>query len=111
MNDAVRDRGLTMVDVIRALAARGFACEAANLAAMARLRVSGDYLQTAAMVKGGKVVSAVNDPNRSAGPGTGHRLTVRRRSQIVTMRNVLSREEVLTGQARWAAEELSLIHI
>lgn len=105
MNDAVRDRGLTMVDVIRALAARGFACEAANLAAMARLRVAGDYLQTAARIKCGKVVSAVNDPNRYAGPGTGHRLTPRRRSQIVTMRNVLSREEVLTGQARWAAEE------
>ena len=51
------------------------------------------------------MVSAVNDPNRYAGPGTGHRLTPRRRSQIVTMRNVLSREEVLTGQARWAAEE------
>ena len=57
MNDAVRDRGLTMVDVIRALAARGFAAEAANLAAMARLRVAGDYLQTAAidqMRQGGK---------------------------------------------------------
>ena len=105
MNDAVRDRGLTMVDVIRALAARGFVAEAANLAAMARLRVGGDYLQTAAMVKGGKVVSAVNDPNRYAGPGTGHRLTPARRSQITAMRNVLSREEVLTGQARWAAEE------
>jgi propanediol dehydratase large subunit len=105
MNDAVRDRGLTIVDVIRALAMRGFACEAANLAAMARLRVSGDYLQTAARIECGKVVSAVNDPNRYAGPGTGHRLTPARRSQITAMRNVLSREEVLTGQARWAAEE------
>ena len=105
MNDAVRDRGLTMVDVIRALAARGFAAEAANLAAMARLRVAGDYLQTAARIQCGKVVSAVNDPNQYAGPGTGHRLTPHRRSQITAMRNVLSREEVLTEQGRWAAEE------
>ncbi|MFZ1428977.1 MAG: propanediol/glycerol family dehydratase large subunit [Geminicoccaceae bacterium] len=105
MNDAVRDRSLTIVDVIRALAGRGFAAEAANLAAMARLRVAGDYLQTAARIKGGKVVSAVNDPNRYAGPGTGHRLTPHRRSQITAMRNVLSREEVLTEQGRWAAEE------
>ena len=35
----------------------------------------GDYLQTAARIECGKVVSAVNDPNRYAGPGTGHRLT------------------------------------
>ena len=36
--------------------------------AVVRLRVSGDYLQTAAIVRGGRVVSAVNDPNDYRGP-------------------------------------------
>ena len=105
MNDLVRERGLTIADVIRALATRGFVAEAENLAAMARLRVSGDYLQTAAIVRHGKVVSAVNDPNVYAGPGTGHRLTVERRAEIVALRAVVGREDVLTSQARWAGEE------
>jgi propanediol dehydratase large subunit len=105
MNDRVRERGLTMADVIRALDARGFAEEARNLAALARLRVSGDYLQTAAIVRGGRVVSAVNDPNRYAGPGSGQRMSPARRAEVTAMRRVLSREEVLTGQGRWAAEE------
>ena len=45
MNDAVRDRGLTMVDVIRALAARGFAAEPAGQRAA---------VQPGALVDGGE---------------------------------------------------------
>ena len=44
---------------------------------MVQLRVSGDYLQTSAMVRDGHVISAVNDPNDYLGPGTGYRLTER----------------------------------
>jgi len=42
---------------------------------MQRQRVASDYLQTSAIVgPDDVVVSAVNDPNRYTGPGTGHRL-------------------------------------
>ena len=42
---------------------------------MQRQRVSGDYLQTSAIVDcDGTVSAAVNDPNRYTGPGTGYRL-------------------------------------
>ncbi len=56
-------RGLTALDVVRALALRGHREMAENLMSMLRQRVSGDYLQTSAIVRDGRVVSAVNDPN------------------------------------------------
>jgi propanediol dehydratase large subunit len=75
----VLDEGISALDVARALAARGFADVGEAIFAMQRLRVAGDYLQTSAIVSpDGGVVSAVNDPNRYAGPGTGYRLEGRR---------------------------------
>jgi propanediol dehydratase large subunit len=42
---------------------------------MQRQKVAADYLQTSAIIAAdGMVVSAVNDPNAYAGPGTGYRL-------------------------------------
>ena len=70
MNAMIGEQGITLVEVVRALAARGFGVEADRLVAMARQRVTGDYLQTSAIIKDGRVVSAVNDPNRYAGPGS-----------------------------------------
>ena len=63
------------LDVARALDARGFADVAEAIVGMQRQRVSADYLQTSAVIGAdGTVRSAVNDPNRYAGPGTGYRL-------------------------------------
>ncbi len=112
MNAALLERRVTFVDVVRALAARGFAVEAARLLAMARQRVTGDYLQTAAIIRAGRVISAVNDPNRYSGPGTGYVMTDERRRAIGRMRNEVSRQTVLeqegeTGQQaarRWRLE-------
>ena len=47
-----------------------------------RLRVSGDYLQTSAVVRDGRVLSAINDPNDYLGPGTGYRVSKARRDEI-----------------------------
>ena len=88
-----------MVDVIKALARRGFMEEAENLLKLVRLRVSGDYLQTSAMVRDGRILSAINDPNDYLGPGTGYRVSEARREQIVAIRDVLTREEVLRAEA------------
>ncbi len=76
-------RGRSGVDVIRALAARGYRDIAGNILAVQKLRVSGDYLQTSALVlPGGRVLSAINDPNDYQGPGTGYRLSPERAAEI-----------------------------
>ncbi len=76
-------RGRNGVDVIRALAARGFRDIAEKILTIQKLRVSGDILQTSAIVlPGGRVLSAVNDPNDYSGPGTGYRLSGERQREI-----------------------------
>ncbi|MEZ5868487.1 MAG: propanediol/glycerol family dehydratase large subunit [Defluviimonas denitrificans] len=103
ISDRIKGRGLTILDVIRSLDRGGFRAEAENLLFLVKLRVSGDYLQTSAVVRDGRVVSAVNDPNDYTGPGTGYRLTEARRKELAAIRDVLTREEVLRAEA--AAEE------
>jgi propanediol dehydratase large subunit len=105
ISEAIKGRGITVVDVILALHKRGFTEEASNLLNVVKLRVSGDYLQTSAVVRDGKVLSAVNDPNDYAGPGTGYRLGAARREEIVHIRDVLDQETVLRDQARHAKAE------
>jgi propanediol dehydratase large subunit len=98
ISEAIQARSITVVDVIKALAKRGHVQEAENLLKIVRLRVSGDYLQTSAVVREGRVLSAVNDPNDYLGPGTGYRLSRARRDEIVAIRDVLTREEVLRAE-------------
>ena len=95
----IEQRGITVIDVIRALHARGFVEEAQNLLNMVRLRLSGDYLQTSALIRGGRIVSAVNDPNDYQGPGTGYRIDAERRREIGGIRDQLDQREVLRSQA------------
>ena len=105
ISEAIKDRGITVVDVIKALAKRGFKEEAENLLNVVKLRVSGDYLQTSAMVREGKVVSAINDPNTYQGPGTGYRVSESRRLEINSIRDVLDQDEVLRSEAMHEKEE------
>ncbi len=105
ISESIKERAITAVDVIKALARRGFTEEAENLLKLLRLRVSGDYLQTSALVRDGRVLSAINDPNDYLGPGTGYRVSEARREQIVAIRDVLTREEVLRAEAVHKAAE------
>ena len=91
--------GVTVLDVIRSLHRGGFRAEAENLLFLVKLRVSGDYLQTSAVVRDGCVISAINDPNDYSGPGTGYRLSEARRKELAAIRNVLDRDEVLRAEA------------
>jgi propanediol dehydratase large subunit len=102
ISEAIKTRGINVVDVIQALVRRGFREEAENLLWLVKLRVSGDYLQTSAVVRGGKIVSAVNDPNDYSGPGTGYRLSETRRGEIHAIRDVLDRDTVLAQEAEFA---------
>jgi propanediol dehydratase large subunit len=73
--DRVLAERISALDVARALDERGFSDVAGAIVGMQRQRVSADYLQTAAVIESDWTVrSAVNDPNRYAGPGTGYRL-------------------------------------
>jgi hypothetical protein len=66
---------LTVLDVIAALDAGGFADVAANILEMQRQRVIGDYLQPSAVFDDRfQVKSALTDPNDYRGPGTGYRV-------------------------------------
>jgi len=102
ISEAIQARRIDVIDVIRALDARGFREEAENLLYVVKLRISGDYLQTSAVVRGGRVVSAVNDPNDYLGPGTGYRVSEARRQEINGIRDVLDRETVLSQEAEYA---------
>ncbi|AFH79718.1 TPA: propanediol/glycerol family dehydratase large subunit [Listeria monocytogenes] len=69
------DRGVTGLDVVKALSAGGFDDVAESVLNMLKQRVSGDFLHTSAIIdKHWNVISSVNDLNDYAGPGTGYRL-------------------------------------
>ncbi len=101
----IKQRGLTALDVVAALARRGFAVEAENLLFMLRQRVAGDYLQTSAMIRHGRVLSAVNDPNDYCGPGTGYRMDAARWSAVKAIRGTIGRADVVRAQAAFVEDE------
>lgn len=73
--DRVLAERIGALDVARALDEGGFADVAEAILLMQRQRVAADYLQTSSVIdRDGTVRSAVNDPNRYLGPGTGYRL-------------------------------------
>ncbi|MDP9138180.1 MAG: propanediol/glycerol family dehydratase large subunit [Pseudomonadota bacterium] len=105
ISDLIRERGITVVDVIKSLERCGYREVAGNLLALVKLRLSGDYLQTSAMVRKGRVLSAINDPNVYSGPGSGYRVSEPRRLEINGIREVLDQKEVLRSEAMHEAAE------
>ncbi|MBT4934096.1 MAG: propanediol/glycerol family dehydratase large subunit [Rhodospirillaceae bacterium] len=105
ISDQIKDRAITVVDVIKSLHKGGFIEEAENLLFLVKLRVSGDYLQTSAVVRDRKIISAINDPNLYQGPGTGYRVSAERREELAAIRDVLDRESVLRAEAIYEPAE------
>ncbi len=88
---SVMERGITGLDLVRGLEATGFHDVAENLLTVLRQRVSGDLLQTSAILTPDFVpLSAINDANDYAGPGTGYRLQGERWEQLKKLRHVTS---------------------
>lgn len=88
---SVMDRGITGLDLVKGLEASGFHDVAENLLTVLRQRVSGDLLQTSAVLTADFVpLSAINDANDYAGPGTGYRLEGERWEQLKKLRHVTS---------------------
>ncbi len=81
--DEMMKRGVTGLDVVKALYKAGFEDVAQAILNMLKQRISGDYLHTSAIIdEEGNVISAVNDVNDYQGPGTGYRLSGERWNEI-----------------------------
>ena len=88
---SVMDREITGLDLVKGLESAGFHDVAENLLTVLRQRVSGDLLQTSAVLTADFTpLSAINDPNDYAGPGTGYRLEGERWEQLKKLRHVTS---------------------
>ena len=97
--DELLARGASGLDVALALDRRGFGDVAEAVLGMQRQRVSGDYLQTSAVIgPDGIVRSAVNDPNEYSGPGTGYRLEGERWELLQGLPQVVAPADLL-GEA------------
>jgi propanediol dehydratase large subunit len=84
---AIRDGGITVVDVVAALDETGYESVAERILAMTAERLAGDYLQTSAIFDEElRVLSLVTDPNDYAGPGTGFEPGPQRQAEIDAIR-------------------------
>ncbi|MCA9950628.1 MAG: hypothetical protein KDE48_13345, partial [Anaerolineales bacterium] len=88
-------RGITGIDVVKALAKNGYPEVAEAILNVQKQRVSGDYLHTSAILdKDFNVVAALNDLNDYQGPGTGYRLEGKRWEEISNIRHAISPEDI-----------------
>ena len=102
-SDAIMERELGILDVVRALWATGYGDEAGRVLAMGRARVAGDYLQTAAIFdEQMNCLSKITDPNDYQGPGTGYEVPAARRDEIAAIRQQRSRADLLARHAAGA---------
>ncbi|WP_027625710.1 propanediol/glycerol family dehydratase large subunit [Clostridium lundense] len=86
---------ITGLDIVKALSKNGFDDVASNILNMLKQRVTGDYLQTSAILDGNfDVISAVNDINDYRGPGTGYRMSKERWEEIKGIKNVINPEDI-----------------
>lgn len=86
---------ITGLDIVKALSRNGFDDVANNVLNMLKQRVTGDYLQTSAILdKNFDVISAVNDINNYMGPGTGYRISEERWEEIKNIPNIIRPEDI-----------------
>ena len=91
----VLKRGITGVDVVRALAETGFEDIAASVLNMLKQRVAGDYMQTAAILdRNFHVLSGVNTPNDYMGPGSGYRVSGERWEEIKSIPHIINPQDI-----------------
>ncbi len=92
--EEVLSRGITGIDVVKALHKSNFEDVATSVFLLLKERVSGDYLHTAAIIdKDFNVISAVNSPNNYNGPLTGYVMSDSRWDEIKKINNVVKPED------------------
>ena len=91
----VLKRGITGIDVVKALAETGFVVVAESVLSMLKQRVVGDYMQTAAILdKDFHVLSGINTPNDYMGPGTGYRVQGERWEEIKKIPHIINPQDI-----------------
>ncbi len=91
----VLKRGITGIDVVKALAETGFEDVASSVLNMLKQRVAGDYMQTAAILdKDFHVLSGINTPNDYMGPGTGYRVDGERWEEIKRIPHIINPKDI-----------------
>jgi propanediol dehydratase large subunit len=106
---AIREGGLTVLDVVAALDETGYEDAAERIMAMTRARLAGDYLQTSAIFDEDLgVLSLITDPNDYAGPGTGYEPPPQRLREIDAIRQERGVDDLRAEQAQYATSLLEL---
>ena len=91
----VLKRGITGIDVVKALAETGFVDVAESVLSMLKQRVVGDHMQTAAILdKDFHVLSGINTPNDYMGPGTGYRVQGERWEEIKKIPHIINPQDI-----------------
>lgn len=91
----VLKRGITGVDIVKALAESGYEDIAESVLNMLKQRVVGDYMQTSAILdRDFKVLSGVNTPNDYMGPGTGYRVEEKRWEEIKKIPHIINPQDI-----------------
>lgn len=88
-------RGVTGLDIVKALHKGGFADIAERVLNLLKQRIVGDYLHTSAIFdENYNVISAVNDVNDYMGPGTGYRLEGEKWEKIKNITHALDPDKM-----------------
>lgn len=93
--EAIEDlmkRGITGIDIVKALINAGHKDVGEDILEMLKQRVSGDYLQTSAILDDEfNVISAINNKNDYLGPGTGYRLEGKEWEKVKNINNLIDK--------------------
>jgi len=93
--ESLMRRGLTGLDIVKALHETGFTHIAQRVLNMLKQRINGDYMQTSAILDDNyNVISAINSPNAYQGPGTGYRVGGKRWEEIKDIPHIIDREGI-----------------
>jgi propanediol dehydratase large subunit len=88
--DRMMEDKITGIDIIKALHKAGFLEEADMILSMLKQRLSGDYLQTSAILNQDyQVMSAINYPNAYMGPSTGYQMSEERWAEIKNIPHII----------------------
>ena len=91
----VLKRGITGVDIVKALAETGYEDLAESVLNMLKQRVGGDYMQASAILgRDFHVLSGVNTPNDYMGPGTGYRVEGERWEEIKRIPHIINPQDI-----------------
>lgn len=92
--------GITGIDIAKALKDCGFDKEAESILELIKQRIAADYLQTSAIFdEEFNAVSALNDKNEYAGPGTGYKIGKEKLKNINNTPGICSAEEFANDAA------------